>query len=384
MLNTQNFLKGVFSIYVLSTLIVPGWIINKIMFVVLMSIFLYDLIRGEGRRLYLAPFVVIILFSYGYLIASFGDYNPDIRRQFLLASLGLLLIHVLLWREIDPMSAFELGAKSIVFGTALFWGVLFYPDIPYSAEIFDWFYDNSFSSVSMRDFIGSELLLTISLGTTSFLFLTYSYRLVKFFEEYKFSNLFWACIYLYVLIVSGRRGVVVIALVFLAIIILLRGGMWGRLAIILCGFAAAGYGYVDIFFEQGSVFSKTEVSNAVKLEHVSSFVSQTDLFQLMFGSGLGANYYSSGSGGVKAHTELTPMDFVRYIGVPFTVILFAVFMIPTVSKINIHKIFSIHGIIMALALVQSVTNPTLISSYGFLSVICYWFYVLNSDKPVSR
>jgi hypothetical protein len=113
------------------------------------------------------------------------------------------------------------------------------------------------------------------------------------------------------------------------------------------------------------------------LGHYESFIDNANVFNLLVGNGLGAIYYSKGSGGYKAHTEVTPIDMIRYLGIFFAILLYWFIIFPTKRiKAYLGKNF-LYTIIFIIYVLNSMTNPTMFNSYGLIVVIWYWYKILQ-------
>jgi len=134
------------------------------------------------------------------------------------------------------------------------------------------------------------------------------------------------------------------------------------------------------------VFSSGEESNSVKIGHITSFFDQLDWTNFFIGNGLASFYYSSGSGAMKAHTEVTPLDMLRYFGFILTPILYTAIFFPVKNLRAYIGENRFCTLIFVLYLINSFTNPIMFNSYGLLTVLWYWSKILNSERtlqPVS-
>ena len=101
-----------------------------------------------------------------------------------------------------------------------------------------------------------------------------------------------------------------------------------------------------------------------------------NFFNFFLGEGLASYYYSEGSGALKAYTEVTPLDMLRYFGFILTPILYLFLLFP--SK-RVRAYFGenfLFFVVFFMYVVNSMTNPTMFNSYGFLIVLWYWSKVL--------
>ena len=126
-------------------------------------------------------------------------------------------------------------------------------------------------------------------------------------------------------------------------------------------------------------FEKSDESTSIKSGHFTSFIRliESNPEYLIWGQGLGSKYYSSGFNSMTSQTELTYLEFIRYFGIPNTIIfmmfvLFPVFYLIKKKLVCSRNSYSI--IAYFLYLFISGTNPLLISSTGvFVVLVMYSF-----------
>ena len=120
------------------------------------------------------------------------------------------------------------------------------------------------------------------------------------------------------------------------------------------------------------LFSADEESNSVKIGHFLSYLDDLGPLNGLFGQGLASYYYSSGSSALKAFTELTPIDMCRYVGIPLTLLLYAVLFVPMRGAARYARRHGGHTVAMLLFTALSMSNPVMFNSYGLLVVLWYW------------
>jgi hypothetical protein len=109
-----------------------------------------------------------------------------------------------------------------------------------------------------------------------------------------------------------------------------------------------------------------EGSNAIKLNHLRSYMSEFDNrpASLLLGQGANSSFYSEGFQSWTTVTELTYLEFIRIFGLPVS-ILFAAWL-----GWLAHSLFKRGSIAIGLAYVTylaiAASNPLLINSTGFL------------------
>ena len=367
--------------FMLTTVLVPSTILNKILFVMLMgwTLRLMMLSPGLRPRLSAPAFCAIAIFLYGLLLCLPGRNDNALAIQFFLSTFVLMLIHFIDHFDIDMDRAAEICGRAIVLATAVYWILAFNADLPYATDIVKWFEDASQSASSERDYL-EDPTLTLALGTAPFLFVPWCIVVMRLFRTRRMVDVAWLLAYAAAIALSGARGIVVVALAFLGI-----GAIWltsvrTRIVVILALTAVLAIG-VPALLTTTSLFSSDEISNAGKIGHFKSFIDVLDLRGAIFGNGLGSYYFSSGSGVITPHTELTPIDLARYVGIPLAIAFFGLLLLPrnVLSAYRGEHLLLVLG--FSLYLLLSITNPVLINSYGMLVVLWYWAKLRNSPAP---
>jgi len=174
----------------------------------------------------------------------------------------------------------------------------------------------------------------------------------------------------------------VVALAFLVAASVLLTSFRTRVLIILTLVSIFAIG-LPVLLATTTIFSSEEVSNAAKIGHFNSFLDALSVSGALFGNGLGSYYFSSGKGLFTAHTELTPIDLARYLGIPLAITFYGLLLLP-VSRLSRYRgeqfLFSFGFLLF---LVLSITNPTLLNSYGMVVVVWYWAKMSPPDEQSS-
>lgn len=362
------------ALFMLTTLLAPVTIWNKLLFLVLIiwTIFLFLGVKTSRPKVVWSAFGVIGIFMYGYAISmAFPGNDRALAMQFLLASFLPILIHFVEFYKINLDKHAQMCGRVLVAWTLIFYGALQYSDFPYAEQIISWFRDANQAATSERDFLGDSPLQTFALSTVAFLFVPWCLTIIRIRDQFRWVDLLWLILLALCMLVSGRRGTVGVALLFVAYVFLTTGPSFSRLifsAILFIGLIF----YFPLVLSETDIFSGGEVSNAVKIGHFDSYFNQLNWARSVFGSGLGSFYFSSGSNEWKQHTELTPLDLARYVGIPLAASFYFILLWPRLFR----RPFSgqRHLILCAfsLYLLLSVTNPVLINSYGMLVVVWFW------------
>jgi hypothetical protein len=369
--------------FMLVTVLVPATVANKILFVMLMSWTLRVMLLGRGRRppLSMPAFCAVGIFLYGLLLCLPAHNDNALAIQFFLSTFVLLLIHFIEYFSIDMDRMAETCGRAILLATAVYWVLALNPDLPYGDQLLKWFDDASQSASSERDYL-EDPTLTLALGSAPFLFVPWCIVVTRLFQKPRMVDIAWLLAYAVIIAVSGARGIVAVALVFLAIAAIWLTSPRTRMFVVIGLGAALAIG-VPAVLSTTSLFSTDEVSNAAKIGHFKSFLDALDLRGALFGNGLGSYYYSSGSGYITPHTELTPVDLARYVGIPLAVAFYGLLLLPRNRLSAYRGAHFLFFLGFGLYLVLSITNPVLINSYGMLAVLWYWTKLQAPPAPAS-
>jgi len=362
----------------LFSLLAPTAIINKLLFIILLiwTIFLITQHNVSNIKSTLSAFIIIIIFMYGFFVGFLGDVDTHLSIQFFLATLLLLLIHFVGFYGLDMDRAVEFCGKVMILFSLMYLVVFFNIGNPLAMEIFLFANEVSLSSVSSRDFGEGFELLTVALGTAPFLFIPWCLIVVRLIRRPSRVYFFWFSLYGFVIGLSGARGLIVVALIFLIGALISIAKVKVRLLSIFLTVVLITIGIIFVL-DRTTIFSAGEVSNSIKIDHFRFFINALDVPSALFGNGLGS-YYLSGKG-VLAHTELTPVDMVRYFGFPLAILLYWTLIFPVGDFGKYKGPNAIYTFGFFLFLILSITNPTLINSYGMIAIIWYWAKINGSN-----
>ena len=362
--------------FMLTTVLVPTTILNKILFAVLLAWSFGIFVRYRSPRPELVgPLVAVIgIFLYGLILAISGDNDRALAFQFFLAVFVLTLIHFVLYFQIDMDRASEVCGKAIVIATAVYASLVYIPGLPFAADLVAVFDTVSAAANAERDF-SDTATSTIAVGTVPFLFVPFCITLMRVLKQFRITDFFWLTLYTGTIVASGARGVIVIALAFMVLAAIRLSSNLIRFAVIVAA-AALFFIVIPEILANTSVFSDEETSNSTKLGHYYSYIDHLNTSNGMFGEGLGSYYYSSGRGILLPHTEITPLDLSRYFGIPLATIFYLLLFIPRIKVINIRDSKILYNISFFLYLILSITNPVLVNSYGMIVVVWYWSKIL--------
>lgn len=373
--------------FMLTTLLAPVSILNKLLFVALMTwtLILLFRVRAPRPQRMLPAFGIIGIFLYGYLLALPSANDHGLAFQFFLATFILALIHFVDFFKIDMDRAVEFSGKVMVGVSMIYWSLVLNSGLPYAQEIVSWYQEISQSASAERDFLGETPLMTLALSTAPFLYLPWCIVTMRIQRRFSWLDLMWLVLYGFTIALSGARGIVVVALLFLAYAGLTQASVITRV-LLLALFASLLIVVLPELLSSTTLFSSDEFSNAIKIGHFQSFVDQLNWSNSIFGNGLGSFYFSAGKGALTQHTELTPIDLARYVGVPLAIAIYSLLLLPRLFRRPFQGKRKLVFAAFALYLLLSVTNPVLINSYGMLVVIWYWskYRESNHDSSLRR
>lgn len=142
-----------------------------------------------------------------------------------------------------------------------------------------------------------------------------------------------------------------------------------------------------LYFFKTLSFAETDESSTIKSGHLDSYVL---LFRqhpqyLIWGSGLGSTFYTSGTKAVASQTELTYLDLIRWFGIPLTIVIFVILLYPVLQMYfsrtrhlnNRYIIIAYWGYLFIVG-----TNPLLVSSTGMLVIVI--MYSLLGKKRITE
>lgn len=386
------------TIYMLTSLLIPLTVVNKMIFIVLFLIYGgYLLIFKEENKWEVlkktkAPVLIVLIFGIGYIRGSLNGADMKLAEQFLLATGILLLIYPIQEFDIDMNRILKFAAKVYILFFAVF--------VIYAINIMEFSIPAWISSAAhlldnrVTGFIGETLyefcsgILTkraffggsgmqIYLGTTPFLLILTDILFLDFLRNRKFSNLFFVGLSVLMTVTTGSRTLILLIPLSLCILIWIRLDKKTRLltAVFL---GAAGMLVFLYLWNFSTFFSLSEKSNSIKAGHITSYFNQLNMENVWFGNGLASFYYTTGKERMIAHTEITFMDHCRYFGIPFSILIWSALLCPKLPKSrkkikewNIWKIKE-EFVIFLMYLFFAQTNPVLFNSFGLTAVLWYW------------
>lgn len=368
-------------IYCLSTVLVPVFLLNKLIFAPLFLVSIGFLVFRPAITY--APLMVLAIFIYGYFLGFLSGADDVLGRQMVFGSAALFLIYFINSFKVDMSRAVKVtGGFFALVMCGMSFLLMALPSLPIGGMMLDYYNANELGFYGVRNFGGLQMFM-LHHRSTPFLLVPLSLFFIDFLNRKKISALFFVIVISVAIVCSASRALMVMALVSLSVLYFAHKNWSMRLLMIIIAvplFAFALYFLVN----ETSMFSSNEQSNSIKIGHLISFFGIIDWDMLLFGKGLGAYFYTEGYGTVVSQTEITWMDSVRFFGLPLSIVLLLVLLFP-VRTISTDAVSSSSRLIMILYLIMSMSNPVLFNSFGFLVVLWYWSIVLRGQEaPVVR
>ncbi len=374
----RRLVGGLVLLYGLTTVLLPVFVLNKLVFIPLFFLSMYALISRPVKIF--APVLVLMIFLYGFLVGEVNGADPELARQMLLVSTSVFLIYVICAFDVDMgFTVRVIGALFASIMCVFSFFVMLAPDSAFSTFLLEFYIANNLGFYGVRDFGGLDMFM-LHHRSTPFLLVPLSMFFLDFLKSRKILPLFLVVVIVAAIICSASRGLMVMAVVALFVLFFYHK-RWGvRLIILLVAIPLLAF-ILDYLVVQTSFFNSGEQSNSIKIGHVLSFVDVADWKMLMFGNGLGSYFYTQGYGRLVSQTEITLLDSIRYVGIPLTTVLFVIFLFPQ-SKYISSKSMSSNRLIMFMYLLVSLSNPVLFNSFGFFVILWYWSVLMSVQRPV--
>ena len=371
----RSWINRLLYAFFIVTLLFPVIIINKIVFLAIISLMVVN--YGIYRFKTIAPFLIFLIFLLGFLYSFFHHADRAISLQFFLSTLVLFLIY--------PINKYKIDLDNLVIISGIIMAVYTWISFlivlsgsSFTEIYYDFFFNYSTGSYSLRDFT-EDGVVSFQMGTLPFLYLPISLCYISFLKERKYIKLLLLLILFATLVLGGSRGSILTAIVALVLITFVKFSNKNKIRFLLVSIPVFIFVGASILTNT-TVFDIKEASNAAKLGHVNSFWKNLNLFNFFLGDGLGSYYYSEGAGGLKAYTEITPLDMLRYFGFVLTPIMYMLIIFPIKSIRSYLGDNFIYFIVFFMYLLNSMTNPTMFNSYGLLVVLWYWSKILTTPK----
>lgn len=243
---------------------------------------------------------------------------------------------------------------------------------------FDIFNKYSSGAMGFRKFSDS-MTFSFHIGTVPFLYLPFSLYINSFFQRKTFRKFLAIILITIPILLSASRGLIIMCLVSFVLLYFYNLKTIGKIVFIWLSVPIVLFIFYYLL-ENTLIFSFSEVSNSTKRGHLISFFDNITFTNIFTGNGLATYYFSQGVNRMTAHTEITPIDMLRYFGVILTPILYLVIIFPTRNFKSYLGDNSIITLIFILYLVFSFTNPIMFNSFGLLIVLWYWSKIVSIDE----
>ncbi len=380
-------------LYLTTTLVIPSFIANKIIFLLIMAIYIVcSGFKIIGTKI---PIYIALIFIYGFLISVFSNSDFSLAKQFLFAPMVLLLFYPSIYFKVNIRKVIKYSCWILLFVDMAFiiYGANYLSvGLPFGLSylsfilkliprpIFEFIEDYSEIAIGYRGFFGG-LDLMVHMGSVPFLFFSTCLWCEDLFGEKKLYAIFPLILSLLVIIISTSRALLICSclIVFVSFLIFINSKVLKKIAIFFVIIAII-FALVYLF-EKTVIFDLEETSNNVKVGHFLSFFNSPDLIlYLTSGTGLGSYYFSSGVMKIIAHTEITFLDYARFIGLPLTILFYHFLIHPFgfVKKTNKRK--RAITCVFVIYLIMALTNPILVNSFGLFGTLWYWIEIYNIKK----
>ena len=377
---SKKFYHLVTYLFVLSLMLDPTNSILRLK-VPLFLIFVFSLAINYKPDYKYMPHIVLlaivnaIAFSSGTLAGQEFDYNMTV--QYLIF---FLLFICLIWRKsLDVLTPIIFSSVIVSVITVIsFISFTAYPELSLAIYDFSSAHDQ-FIMIGERNFLGVEFRQVFYKSVPVIIFpAAYCFYKFVYIKSGRLKYFMLTILFMFALFCGGNRsllGSMFAILFFVAYKKISKHKLFVPVLLIILTIASY------IFFL--AITDASEASTGVKIRHMQSFYDYfSDKWYLLpFGSGAGA-YFDVKDYGFTTITEMTYMELIRMYGLIGLCIIMYFFLIPLFNnktkakKIMYWRPFSISYIIY---LIISGSNPYLISSTGFISVLLM-FTVISNPK----
>ncbi|KAB7664654.1 hypothetical protein [Plesiomonas shigelloides] len=364
-----------FNIYFfsISSILFPVSIANKIFFIFAFVTLVLNFFSGTRfPRLY-SPIIIISIYAVGFASSFATDSNIDLSIQFFMSTLILLLVYYIYIYNVD-FEKILFSCLIILACFTLFISMLHSFNL--LPEYMKYFFEKySLGSIGSRELAGI-LVPMIHFGTVPILFLgvviSCGYMLKR---GLNFRNLLVLIVFLIVIVLSSSRALILLSFLYIFFMLYIRSGFLFKLALV-CFISIVIYINFKFIYMN---LSSDDFSNSVKIGHVLGFFDYFSWHNLVLGNGLASYYYSPGVSKLVAHTEITPLDQIRYFGLIPVIIIYGSLILPGIVLVlnenDTHIKMKFLGFVMYL--LMSLTNPVLFNSFGILVILWWWSVLLK-------
>jgi len=365
-----------FLLFILTTLIIPAFIANKIIFIILVIILSIKNRIFNIKIKTFAPLIIIAIFVYGFILSLETYSNFELSTQFVIFSFILILIYPLSQYDFEFDKLIKIsGIILTVFSIFIY--VVYISNINnyFISQIYTFLKNYGLIAIGYRGFFGTPQLF-VHFGSVPFLFLSANLFLIDFLKGKKYFSLIIFFIMFLVILLSSLRALS-LGLILSSVLLIVRHQKTSfRFPLFLAGSFIISI-MLLYFIDNSTLFDLNDVSNRIKLGDAISFFNNINPLRFLFGNGLASYYYAGGRGFMISHTENTLLDSLRYFGFPLTIVMYYLLIVPS-NKSKISSFFNDFNIIFYVYLFMSLSNPILFNSVGSLIILWYWYRTLKT------
>jgi hypothetical protein len=369
----NNSLAILFLAFFIATLLFPTSIINKIVFATIIGIAIIN--TKIYRVVTISPIIIFFIFLFGYVNSFSNHVDKDLSLQFFLSIMVLFLIYPIKKYSINLDRIAKISGLSMAIFTGIsFLVIVVFNELPFHDAYLKFFSVYCSGGYGIRDFL-EDGVISFHLGTVPFLFLPFILYVISFSENKKISHLIASLILLTTIVMSASRGLIISCLIGAIYIFFSKSKPIIKTISLILSIPVLII-IVSYLLSHTNIFSSNEYSNSVKIGHIESFLENLNFKNFFIGDGLASFYYSKGSQKLLAHTEVTPIDMLRYLGFIFMPLLYYAIIFP-VKRLQYYLDNKSFLILFSIYLLNSMTNPIMFNSYGLLIVLWYWHKIIN-------
>ncbi|WP_028694652.1 hypothetical protein [Pseudomonas cremoricolorata] len=365
--------------YCLTSILLPVFVLNKLLFVPLILASVYAALSAPVRTL--SPFIIFSVFLYGFVLSLFSHSDLALARQMLLGSTTLFFIFLIDDQAIDMTSILKgVGGSFALIMTLFSCALLLMPTADLSQYLLNYYMQHELGFYGIRQF-GSLQMFMLHHRASPFLLIPLALFFLSFLDG-KWRDGLWASLILLCIFFTASRGLMLMG-AFMIVALFYFRSPWRLRLLTLAVTVPLTMGILFYLVTHTAVFSPTETSNGIKLGHLLSFYEQIDARSLLTGNGMGNYFYTSGYNRWVAQTEITWMDSLRFFGLPLTFVLLVAIIFPSRYVRLGDWSHSSARIMVLIYLIMSLSNPVLFNSFGFIVVLWFWSSVLTPRIQVA-
>ncbi len=366
-------------VYCLSSVLVPVFIINKLVYVPLILCSMWVALARPVRTL--SPVLVFLIFLYGFVVSLFAHSDFALAKQMLLGSSTLFFVYLVVDQGVNMTSIIR--TVGVVFaGVMTFMSLmlLLQPSSVVGAALLSFYSTHELGFYGIRQFGGLQMFM-LHHRASPFLLVPLSLFFASFMAGRR-RDILWVILITLSIYFTASRALMLTAAITMFVLFIYKASWQARFVsfLLLVPSVVVGVAYLWL---STSIFSVTETSNSIKLGHLLSFYKMLDVPTLLWGNGSGSYFFTAGYERWVSQTEITWMDAIRFFGLPLSMLLVMTILFPT-NNVSTKLWEQVSArIVILIYLVMSFSNPVLFNSFGFIVVIWYWSVMLRcKDEQV--